>query len=202
VSEANKQGQVSRQAKRSRLHLSAALKHPVFDGIKPEELEAPEQPDPWWRRPLVIIIGIFLVVLIFSLSFSDSIMGIIQSKSLHNQELIFRNTSVIFEGDTLQQLQAEFISNEHREIKACLFGRLENGLYIVNKVEFPEIIRANVIHVVSVSCPIDALIDLHSHPINQCLASEQDISVYNKAKESNPQLRMMVMCSSTRFALV
>jgi proteasome lid subunit RPN8/RPN11 len=129
-------------------------------------------------------------------------MGIIQSKSLRNQELIFRNTSIIFEGDTLQQLQTEFISNEHREIKACLFGTQTNSAYIISKVEFSEIIRANVVHVVSVSCPINTLIDLHSHPINQCLASDQDISVYDKAKNSNPQLRMMVMCSSTRFALV
>ncbi len=174
----------------------------VFDGIKPEELEFPEEPDPWWRRPLVIIAGIFLLVLIFSLSFQDAIMGIIQSKSLHNQELIFRNTTIIFEGDTLQQLQNEFISNEHREIKACLFGKQTESAYIISKVEFPEVIRANVIHIVSVPCPIDTLIDLHSHPINQCLASEQDILVYDKAKQSNPQLRMMVMCSSTRFALV
>jgi proteasome lid subunit RPN8/RPN11 len=174
----------------------------VFDGIKPEELEFPEQPDPWWRRPLVIIVGIFLVVLIFSLSFSDSIMGIIQSKSLHNQELIFRNTSIIFEGNTLLQLQDEFIRNEHREIKACLFGTQTNSTYIISKVEFPDIIRANAIHVVSIPCPIDALIDLHSHPINQCLASEQDILVYKNAKQTNPQLRMMIMCSSKRFALV
>lgn len=174
----------------------------VFDGIKPEELEFPEQPDPWWRRPLVVIVGIFLLVLIFSLSFQDAIMGIIQSKSLRNQELIFRNTSIIFEGDTLQQLQNEFISNEHREIKACLFGKQANSAYIISKVEFPEVIRANVIHIVSVPCPINTLIDLHGHPINQCLASEQDISVYDRAKQSNPQLRMMVMCSSTRFALV
>jgi proteasome lid subunit RPN8/RPN11 len=178
------------------------LKYSVLDGIKPEELEAPEEPDPWWKRPVVIVIGIFLLVLIISLSFQDAIMGIIQSKSISNHELIFRNTTVVFEGDTLQRLQTEFINNEHREIKACLFGKVEGSVYIVSQVEFPEIIRANVVHIVSVSCPTNTLIDLHSHPINQCLASEQDISVYNRAKELNPQLRMMVMCSSTRFALV
>jgi len=174
---------------------------PFFGNIDLEELEK-EIPDPWWRRPAIIVIGVFLLALILSLSFQDAIMGIVQSKTLSNHELIFRNTTVVFEGDTLQQLQDEFVSNEHREIKACLFGKQEDSAYIISSVEFPEVIRANVIHIVSVPCPVNTLIDLHSHPINQCLASGQDISVYKKAKEANQQLRMMVMCSSTRFALV
>jgi proteasome lid subunit RPN8/RPN11 len=178
------------------------LKHSVLEGIKPEELEVPEEPDPWWRRPFVIVIGIFLLVLILSLTLFDAINGIIQSKSIKNHELIFGNAKIVFEGNTLRQLQDEFISNEHREIKACLFGEQRESAYIISKVEFPSIIQANVVHVVSVPCPENTLIDLHSHPINQCLASEQDISVYNRAKELNLQLRMMVMCSSTRFALV
>src|SRR5574341_767345 len=173
----------------------------IFSGISPEELEQ-EVPEPWWRRPLYIAAGIIILLLILSLSFSDAIMGIIQSKSISNHEVIFGNATIIFEGDTLGQLQKEFINNEHREIKACLFGEQKDSSYIISKVEFPDIIRANVIHVVSVPCTIDTLIDLHSHPINQCLASEQDIEVYDNAKQSNPELRMMVMCSSTRFALV
>ena len=83
-----------------------------------------------------------------------------------------------------------------------MFGRQEGSSYIISKVEFPEIIRANVIHVVSVSCPVETLIDLHGHPINSCLASAQDVSVYEKLKQYSPDLRMMIMCSSTRFALI
>jgi len=174
----------------------------VFDGIDPEELEAPEEPEPWWRRPVVIVIGVFLLVLVFSLSFSDVFQGLVQSKSVKQNALFFPNSTIIFENDILEKLQDEYISNEHREIKACLFGSVDNGHYIISDVSFPEVIRASVIHVVSVQCPENTLIDLHGHPINSCLASEQDVSVYNKAKESNPNLRMIIMCSSTRFALV
>ncbi len=173
----------------------------VFEGINHEELNQ-EIPDPWWRKPLIIVAGIFLLLLIISLSFSDAIDGIIQSKQVKQNILYFQNSTIIFEGNTLEQLQKEFINNEHREIKACLFGAQKDSSYIISNVEFPEVIRANVIHIVSVQCPANTLIDLHSHPINQCLASGQDISVYNKAKEGNPNLRMMVMCSSSRFALV
>jgi len=173
----------------------------VFDGISPEALEE-EIPEPWWRRPLIIVIGVFLVALIVSLSFSDALRGIIQSKTVKQNALYFQNATIIFEGNTLAQLQKEFVVNDNREIKACLFGSQKDSSYTISRIEFPEIIRANVIHVVSVPCPINTLIDLHSHPINQCLASEQDIAVYNKAKETSPELRMMVMCSQDRFALI
>ena len=176
-------------------------KSDLFFGINPEELEQP-LPEPFWRRPLLMIVGVFLIVLFLSLSFPDTLQGIIQSKVVKDNKLIFPNATILFENNTLELLQEEFIENEHREIKACLFGREENNTYIIERVEFPEIIRANVVHIVSVSCPIDALIDLHSHPINSCLASEQDVSVYESLKQANPSLRMIVMCSSTRFALI
>lgn len=175
--------------------------NPVFEGIDPEELEQPIPESPW-RRPILIVIGFFLLMLVVSLSFYDALSGIIHSERVTDSALYFPNATVIFEGNTLVQLQDEFITNENREIKACLFGSKEDSSYIISRVEFPEIIRANVIHVVSVPCPIETLIDLHGHPINQCLASAQDVSVYERMKQSSPDLRMMVMCSSTRFAII
>ena len=179
----------------------SGLRTDVFEGINLEELEQ-EQPEPWWRQPLIVVIGAFLLVLVVSISFSDALQGIIQSKSVKDNELVFGNASVVFENNTLELLQNEFVSNENREIKACLFGVQAGSSYIISRVEFPEVVRANVLHIVSIPCPIDTLIDLHSHPINQCLASEQDIAVYAENRKSNPSLRMMVMCSSSRFAFV
>ncbi len=176
-------------------------KSDLFSGINPEELEQP-LPEPFWRKPLLMIIGLFLIVLFLSLSFPDTLQGIVQSRTARDNKLIFPNATILFENNTLELLQEEFIENEHREIKACLFGREENNTYIIERAEFPEIVRANVIHIVSVPCPNNTLIDLHSHPINSCLASEQDISVYDELKALNPSLRMIVMCSSTRFALI
>lgn len=173
----------------------------VLDNINPEELEQdiPESP---WRKPLIIATGIFLVLLMVSLSFSDFFQSFVHSSSVEKNTLYFSNATVVFENNVLGLLQDEYISNEDREIKACLFGKVENSLYYIERVEFPEIIRANVIHVVSVGCPVDTLIDLHGHPINSCLASEQDLSMYARIKESYPESRMMIMCSSSRFALI
>lgn len=176
-------------------------KHPVFEGINPEELEGPVV-EPRWRKPVLILVGIILVVLFVSLSFSDVLQGIIHSETARNYQLIFPDAVVTFENNTLEALQAEFIAHEDREIKACLFGSVDGSHYIISGVLFPEIIRANVIHVVSVSCPVETLIDLHGHPINKCLASAQDIGVYEDMRRDNPLVRMMIMCSSDRFAFI
>ncbi len=175
--------------------------HPVFEGINPEQLEEPIV-ESSWRKPVLLLVGIMMLVLFISLSFSDFMQGLVHSRTASNYQLFFSNAAVIFENNTLQMLQEEFVVHEDREIKACLFGRQEGSNYIISNVEFPEIIRANVIHVVSVPCPVETLIDLHGHPINKCLASEQDIIFYEGLKRSNPSVRMMIMCSSNRFALI
>jgi len=180
---------------------SGRLIDPVLEGINPEDLEQPIEESPW-RKPFLIVVGVFLLLLIVSLSFSDTLSGIVHSRRVKQSALYFPDATVVFEGETLEQLQNEFIAHEDREIKACLFGRKEDASYIVSRVEFPEILRANVIHVVSVRCPPDTLIDLHGHPVNSCLASGQDVSVYEELKKSSPSLRMMIMCSSTRFAII
>lgn len=176
------------------------MRDDILDDINPEDLEPIEEPK--WKKPFLIAVGVFLLILILSLSFSDTLMGIIQSKTTTDNALHFTHSTIIFTNNTLAQLRNEFVTNEHREIKACLFGTKENDDYIIDKVEFPEVIRANAIHIVSTPCPIDIIIDLHSHPINRCLASDQDLLYYNRIKASNPDVRMMVMCSTTRFALV
>lgn len=177
------------------------MRDPVFEGIDPAELEGP-LPERKWRRPLIIIVAILLGVMIFSLSFLDALIGIVQSETVSDGILVFSDTTVILTGGTLQALQDELLANQDREIKACLFGSKSGSTYTIDRVEFPEVIRANVVHVVSVPCASDVLIDLHSHPIHSCLASAQDVSVLEELQRRNPDVRMMVMCSRDRFALV
>jgi len=175
------------------------MKDPVLDDINPADLEQP--PESRWRKPFFIIVGFFLLVLILSLSFSNFLLSFVNSSSVEDDVLYFPDATVIFKNDILSLLQEEYVSNEHREIKACLFGNVNNSLYYIDKIVFPEIMRANVLHVVSVPCPVDALIDLHSHSINSCLPSEQDLSVLREYQKSS-SIRMMIMCSSSRFVLV
>ena len=157
---------------------------------------------PFYRKPLLILVSLFLLFLVLSLTFIDTIQGIVQSKSIQDNTLFFPNTTILFSNNTLQLLQQEYLSNPEREIKACLFGEVNNSLYYIARIEFPKIVRANAIHIVAVQCPEATLIDLHSHPINSCLASNQDMMTYKGLKSQNSVLKMLVMCSRTRFALV
>ncbi|PIN74650.1 hypothetical protein COV18_07200 [Candidatus Woesearchaeota archaeon CG10_big_fil_rev_8_21_14_0_10_37_12] len=173
----------------------------VLKNIDPEELEQPIEASKW-RKPVLLVISLFFIILLGSWSLYATLNPLVSSEKVINNELIFPEARIIFGNNTLAELRNEFLDNQHREIKACLFGSVHDGIYNVVNVEFPEIIRANVVHVVSVSCPDNVLIDLHSHPINECLASEQDVGVYNQLKQRNPQARMMIMCGVNRFALV
>ena len=155
----------------------------------PEEI-LDEEPEPWWKRAFIISLALFLVLLVLSFSFFDAFIGIVQSKVVDDKRVLFSNATIVFSNDTLQLLQAEFLNNPEREIKACLFGEANQAIYTVTDVTFPRILRANALHVLAELCPKHTSIELHSHPINQCIASRQDIAIYRELKQVN---RMAVM---------
>ena len=68
--------------------------HPVFEGINPEELEQPVEESPW-RKPLIYLVGVFMLVLLVSLSFSDVFQGVVQSKSVRQNALYFPNSTIL-----------------------------------------------------------------------------------------------------------
>lgn len=171
-----------------------------MDEIIPEDFNEEE---PKWRKPLIISIAAFLIVLIatYTLFSLGNILGLLESKKVENNQLITKDIKIVFQNSTLEKIQEEYFSNQHREIKACLFGSVENKVYKINNVIFPEIIRANVIHIVSPRCKEGTLIDFHSHPWHSCSASDQDLSVFKELKPINPDLLMVVMCATNRFSI-
>ncbi len=173
----------------------------VLAGIDPADLEK-EIPESKFRPYIVGAIAVLLLVLTVSWVFSDFLQNRIESEPVRNDVLDFGSVRVVFENNTLAVLRNEFIQNQHREIKACLFGSIDDKTYRVNRILFPEIIRANVVHVVSVPCSDEIIIDAHSHPVDECLASDQDISTFRQLQSQNPAVRMLVMCSQDRFAII
>ena len=173
----------------------------VLPQVRSEEIDE-ELPPSRFRVVLIALLGVFLIILLVFWTFSDVLQGIVQSSVVRENVLNVGGARFVFQNGTLKALQEEYVSNQDREIKACLFGYSDNSVYYIESVRFPQIIRANVLHVVSVRCPINAVVDVHSHPINKCLASEQDLSVYRELKERNPLVRMIVMCSQSRFGSI
>ena len=181
---------------------SKTVKHDaVLDGINPAELES-EIPESRLKPYVVGAIGLVLLVLTVSWVFSDFLQSHVESEPVRDNVLEFGATRVIFDNNTLAALQNEFVQNQHREIKACLFGSIDDKTYRIEQVLFPEIIQANVAHIVSVPCLDEIIIDAHSHPVDECLASDQDISVLRDLQRKNSAVRMLVMCGQERFAII
>ncbi|MBI4146916.1 hypothetical protein HY489_06290 [Candidatus Woesearchaeota archaeon] len=176
-------------------------RNPVFEGIKEEDL-LKDVPVSTLRKPLLMVVGFLLLVLVVSLVFSDSLQSWVESSKVSSASLVFSDVSFVFVNGSLERLQEEYVANQHREIKACLFGRVSGSEYIIERVFFPEVLRASVVHVSSVSCPAGVLVDVHSHPVWECLASDQDVSVYKELIKEDSRTRMLVMCSRDRFGKV
>ena len=174
----------------------------VLKNVTQEEIEREiKEPEPKWRKLFFVFAGIFILLIVLSWTFSYELSGYINSKKANNNVIDFGETKIFFKEGVVSKIVDEYQNNEHREIKACLSGEKINGDYIIGGVMFPDIVRANVLHVMSAGCPENTIIDLHSHPINECWPSEQDILTYDIIKRQNPAIRMMIMCSRNRFAL-
>lgn len=166
------------------------------------DLDLDDRPEPWWRKPALLAVGILLAFLVFSLSFLSTAMSIAPSRPVEQNVLHFPNITIVFQDDTLESLQSHYIDNQEREIKACLSGSIDNSIYYVSKIDFPEVISASVAHVHASGCSDGSIIDLHSHPVHNCIASDQDVSVLDSYRARDESKQMLIMCSLTRFALV
>ncbi len=153
------------------------------------------------KKPALWIF-IFLIALIGLFGLVHFLDNFIVSEIVEDQVVSFRDLTIVFQKGSLKKFQKEYLSNQHREIKACLSGKKIASTYYIDKVYFPKLLSSSVMHVEAYACSEDTLIDLHSHPVNKCIASEQDIKVLNKLKKNNPDFIMLIMCGKERFALV
>lgn len=153
------------------------------------------------KRPHLLII-LFIIILITLFGVIHFLQNFIASERLESYTLTFKDINIIFSENVLEQVQEEYVLNQDREIKACLYGTVQNNNYVINKIDFPKILNANVFHVESYSCPVDAIADLHSHPKNSCIASEQDLKILEQRRTYDPDFIMLIMCSQERFSLI
>jgi hypothetical protein len=145
---------------------------------------------------------IFLIILISLFGFIHFLGNFITSEKIYDKSINFPEKKIIFSNKAIQKLQNEYIENQHREIKACLYGKRAGREVYIDDVDFPKIISASVISIESYSCPIDAIGDIHSHPIKSCIASEQDIKVLKERKKIDEEYIMLIMCGKDRFSIV
>jgi len=177
------------------------LPEDLLEDMPEKHDEINEQPSVL-RRVLIRGIGLFLIILIIvGFILAETLLGVIGSVQIDSVRLTHPQATITFTPAALNSLRAHYIANEHREIKACLSGNITADAYAIDTIFFPPINSASVVHINTPRCPQETLIDLHSHPVRRCLASEQDLRVYRSLLPTNPDLLMLIMCSTTRFSV-
>jgi len=167
-------------------------------------MEEEEYEDSKLKKVLVGIVAIFLILLVLSFMFTGFGVGEILASTIESDEIEGNvidtgDFKVIFEGDTYGEVLEIYNEDLSVETKMCLFGYYD-GDYYVTEVLKPVIYAQEFSQVVSEACPDETLIALHSHPYNQCLASEQDLSNLEKSKEVNPDALIGIICEEDRFS--
>ena len=161
---------------------------------------------PLWKRIMIIIIGLFLLSLMFSyFLFSYPLFPIfeslLESRNSENNEISLDDFSIVFLDDILVEIQEEYQKNQKVEFAVCLLGEKNNENYNIKKVHYPEIYSQSFNHVSFQSCPDESLIILHSHPFRRCIASQQDIITLEETKSRNKDFLMVIMCEPNRFSV-
>jgi hypothetical protein len=168
----------------------------ILDPIEiPEETELQKKV----KKIARFAISVFLIILMLNFLIPhDVINSIIEGKELKNYQISLKNTTILFDAATYEQLKQFYLSHQLTEFKVCLQGTIEDNTYKITSFYEPEIVFATPITVHAIRCDMSTIVDLHSHPFRNCVASAQD--VMSKEKRINPSALSAIMCDIDRFA--
>ena len=164
-----------------------------------------EEKEPWPKKVLVMVIGIFLLILITSYTIvsypaGDYLVSRSESAQLIENRINLESFSIVFDDNTLGKLKSFYFKEQKREFSVCLQGEKIKNNYYINNLYMPKTFRQTFNHVSFEPCK-DSLITLHTHPYRSCTASAADINTLRKSQENNPDVLMIVMCEPGRFSV-
>ncbi len=182
--------------------------HHLHESVDPWEDEEPQRPS-LLRKIVLVLLSIILIILLMSYVFvtfpvKDIILGKEDSVVLINGTRIDMkdvSLSIVFETKTYKILEKAYLNNQEYEFSACLQGFISNGTYYITSMYQPVMYTRSFASVRFQQCSNDTLIVLHSHPYLRCSASEQDIETWDRTKELNPDVLMVIMCDRERFSV-
>ncbi len=167
--------------------------------------ELPPENPPKWKKPLIFVMGLFMVGLMISFIFvtfpvGDILAGYSESSSIKNNILEGDGVRLVFEGDTYKQLLQWYNDELSLEIVVCLKGSKEGSNYLINELYKPTTYAQAYNHVRFAPCE-ESVVLLHTHPHKRCIASETDINTLKDSQKINPDLLMAVMCEGDRISI-
>lgn len=157
------------------------------------------------KRIFIILIAVFLIILIATFLLTNSLIrnvfaGLILSSTIKDNEVKINSTNkLIFQQNTYNELLEIYNENPGIEFKVCLNGFIENGDYFINEIYIPKTYLQTHNQVVAEQCLNTTIVDMHSHPLDKCLPSEQDFRSFNSFKKISNSAIMSIMCNRGRF---
>ena len=157
-----------------------------------------------WRRPLIALGAIVLIILTFIFLLPGTAIDFIRASSTTYEiedAVIYlpQGRSIQFGNGVYGTLLDIYAQNQKAETKFCLEGYLENEVYHVLSIQQPEIYSQSFSHVSSEQCPKGTIIDLHTHPYRSCFFSPQDLRTYDSIRMRDKDALLGMMCEKDRF---
>ena len=134
------------------------------------------------KKIIIRIVAIVLILLFASYLLAYYAFDFFESRSessaLDKASLTFATDgkTIQLDKDVYKQLQKIYFANQEHEFKVCLFGEVSEDTYFIKSVVEPKVFSQSPFHVSAEPCAPSAIIDLHSHPFQKCIASAADIS--------------------------
>ena len=158
-----------------------------------------------WKKILIIFIGLillflFLSYILVSYPLFSIIASLSESQVAENKTIILDEFSIIFTGNTYEQLQKYYTKDLSVEMAVCLKGKIKED-YMIDEIYQPKIVEQTYEHVTYRPCDSETIIHLHSQPFRRCIASEQDLITLDLVKQVNNQSIMVIMCEPDRFSV-
>jgi proteasome lid subunit RPN8/RPN11 len=167
---------------------------------EPEEF-GEESVSPGWRRVLAVFLAfLFITYLLVDPRVRQAVVGLTESSTVDDERFRYEDKVVAFQDGSWGELQETWESTQDHEFRVCLTGRVRNGTYAVTDVYHPDVYQESVYHVRSGACPATTIVDLHSHPYQQCVASQTDLDHIEQVRDSYPDRLLAVMCTRERIS--
>ncbi|MBU2590236.1 MAG: hypothetical protein KKA65_04370 [Nanoarchaeota archaeon] len=147
----------------------------------------------------ILLILMFLSYIVISFGVGDIIGGWAESSLIEGNSVEFNNGLIVFSDLVLEGLNEIYSNNKNYEFKVCLGGSLVDNVYSIDEIVYPRMYSQKYNLVVAEPCPLESLIDLHSHPLDRCIASQTDMENFSVLKLKNPDALMVIMCQENRI---
>ncbi len=173
--------------------------------IMDDALKDPEPKPTIWIRYFLLCLGIIIIFafLIAFLGGGQSILFIesrLHTSTVSSSYTLFLDDGreIILTKEVFLELQ-NLMTMDSKEFKACLLGKKQGNNYNVSGIYVPSIYSRDYESVTSEMCDELTIISLHSHPVESCEASDQDMKSFKIFRQSNPDALYGIMCGFNRF---